>query len=84
MQFLFNEVFLPNKGRVVNSLKHIYGIGTQRANYLLNYIGLNRNLSIKSLSKYKYLCISSVIRKNLLVDSSFRRLNFRLVRKCCR
>lgn len=75
MQFLFNEVYLPNKGLFSNSLSSVYGIGPQRVLFLLNKIGINKAISVKKLSKYKYLLICSLIRKYMLVDSSLRRLN---------
>lgn len=73
MQFLFNEVFLPNKGLLKNSLSSIYGIGVERSNYLLNVVGVNEKLNIKKISKYKFGLLSSLIKKYMLVDSALRR-----------
>lgn len=73
MQFLFNEVFLPNKGLLKNSLTSIYGIGLERSSYLLNTLGINQSLNIKKVSKYKFGLISSLIKKYMLVDSALRR-----------
>lgn len=76
MVFVFNEVVLPKKGKVRIGLSSIYGIGLQRAGYLLTTLGINKQISIKRLSKYHFNMLSSVIRKYLLVDSAFRRSAF--------
>jgi len=76
MQFLFNEVFLPNKGLLKNSLSAIYGIGVERSGYLLGTLGINQGLNIRKISKYKFGSVSSLIKKYMLVDSALRRVRY--------
>lgn len=74
MQFLFNEVYLPHKGLLRNSLSAVYGIGISRASYLLSAVGVNKVLPIKSLTKHKFGLLASVMKKYWLIDASLQRL----------
>jgi len=72
--FKFKNVKLNYNKRLYASLKKIYGIGEQRALYVLNTLGINGFFDINALNLYFFECILILFKMNYTLEDHLKYL----------
>lgn len=66
-------VDIPREKRVVIALTYIYGVGTSRANQILEATGVDASTRVKDLSDDEMVKLRDYIEGNLQVEGDLRR-----------
>jgi len=66
-------VDLPNDKKLFVSLQYLYGVGEFRAFEICNALGLNHQLSARSLSEDEIARIANFLDKDFVVEGQLRR-----------
>ena len=66
-------VDIPREKRVVIALTYIYGVGTSRANQILEATGVDANTRVKDLTDDEMVKLRDYIEGNLQVEGDLRR-----------
>ena len=66
-------VDMPAEKRAVISLTYIFGIGKTRAQNILNEVGIDESIKMKSLSEDQISRINAIIDKHYAIEGSLKR-----------
>jgi small subunit ribosomal protein S13 len=66
-------VNIPTNKRVIVALQYIHGIGPQKANEIMDKVGIPENRRVNQLSDQEVLQIREVIDRDYMVEGDLRR-----------
>jgi len=70
--FRFKEAVLPFDRSICNSLKKIYGVGSQKGLYLANLFGFSDRYSINLLNLYSFECMTWIMKQEYILEDRLK------------
>jgi|SRR6185436_608793 len=70
--FRFKETILPFNRTLVNSLKKVYGVGIERAVYIIGLFGFSYRYSINRINYYNYECMVAVMKDGYFLEDRLK------------
>lgn len=66
--YINNNIFNFKNKQLIVILNKIYGINTHQAQYILNYLGYNKNLIVKNLTQLQLQHLNEIIAKYYVIN----------------
>jgi small subunit ribosomal protein S13 len=79
MVYKYKDKVLYLRGSLVNSLSGIYGIGTAKACFLIEAMGLSKNFKINNMNSYIFNCIVILIKTKYCLEERLREVELQRV-----